>query len=628
MANENIQVTVAVKGDDQVSATLAKVQAKMEQLGTAADRTAQQSRAPRAALEDIGVAAESTAEKTRRIAEKSGDLERGLRGVKDLLGSQLGGQLGYMVDAFGAVEGALKGFGPALGPVGIALGVAGGAAYLLYQHVENARKAAVRLQIEQLSAIQKDSEAMALRYGVSAQLLGVERNRADLAKAQAEAQQQLAATGQAEQAVLAARLENDSDKIAAAERALDLAKQDLSVAELRVAVAKRLTDEQKVQADYWQSLALKEQIAGALEDRRIATTLDKRERLRLAGERAARQQVEAEYAYAQAVGNTNALLGDRSSYLRGVLAATQQLAKAEQATIEQAAQGQAFVEDRRARQQAAAAAARARRQKAADAALQFERDLVKDLEDQERSRLDVATRALQAERERADAMAQADDQIRQAQIQMASDPAARYRLELAEAEIVATRELAAAKRDYAMDEERLAKRTQAIDMQLAVRRMALATQERQRIAQEREAKIGMALDTAKAAVAGLEQIGLAERASAGLKAIIAGAEAALAFTRGNYAAAAAGVFSAIQFGSIALGGTGRPLDGTPLGNGSSAMPTQTQAALPDGGAGGGGGPVVININGGVVGDEQTVGRRLSQTIKKSQASGWAQWQGA
>ena len=152
MANENIQVTVAVRGDDQVSATLAKVQAKMEQLGTAADRTAQQSRAPRAALEDIGVAAESTAEKTRRIAEKSGDLERGLRGVKDLLGSQLGGQLGYMVDAFGAVEGALKGFGPAFGPIGIAVGAIGAGLYAWYQHLQSINREQLQGVVDRLKA--------------------------------------------------------------------------------------------------------------------------------------------------------------------------------------------------------------------------------------------------------------------------------------------------------------------------------------------------------------------------------------------------------------------------------------------------------------------------------------------
>ena len=99
MPAATIQTTIRLVGEDRASAAIKG----------AAD-----------AMDHAGKSAKHAAESTEAIAEKSGDLERGFRGFKDVLG-QASPALQDLTDKFGGIEALLKGFGPKFGAVGIAI---------------------------------------------------------------------------------------------------------------------------------------------------------------------------------------------------------------------------------------------------------------------------------------------------------------------------------------------------------------------------------------------------------------------------------------------------------------------------------------------------------------------------
>lgn len=158
-----VKQIITIQGVDNASATIAKAQSGLAK----------------------------TAQSAEHVAEKAGDIERGVRGVKDILGQTASKELQDLSDKFGGIESILKGFGPKLGVVGLGLAaVAAGAAYL-WQKAEEARKkqleVAAELATTELDRAKNDQTALAARYGVSAELLGVEKQTDAAKRAQADA---------------------------------------------------------------------------------------------------------------------------------------------------------------------------------------------------------------------------------------------------------------------------------------------------------------------------------------------------------------------------------------------------------------------------------------------------------
>ncbi len=124
-------------------------------------------------VEDVKGSFRGLAVSAKDVAEKSGDIEQGLRGVKDIAGDLLGDQMKGLLDVAGGIEATIKGFGPAFGPVGIALAAAGAAAAYFYSEAKKAREAIVDARIKELENAKESQEATAKILGVNADVLGV-----------------------------------------------------------------------------------------------------------------------------------------------------------------------------------------------------------------------------------------------------------------------------------------------------------------------------------------------------------------------------------------------------------------------------------------------------------------------
>jgi DNA repair exonuclease SbcCD ATPase subunit len=124
-------------------------------------------------VEDVKGSFRGLAVSAENVAEKSGDIEQGLRGVKDIAGDLLGDQMKGLLDVAGGIEATIKGFGPAFGPIGIALAAAGAAAAYFYSEAKKAREAIIDARIKELENAKESQEATAKILGVNADILGV-----------------------------------------------------------------------------------------------------------------------------------------------------------------------------------------------------------------------------------------------------------------------------------------------------------------------------------------------------------------------------------------------------------------------------------------------------------------------
>lgn len=161
---------------------------------------------------------------SKQVAEKSGDLERGFRGVKDLVGNLGGTNLAPFIDGLGGVEAVIKGFGPALNPLTIGLTAAAGAAYLVYENVEKARVAALQQQIRELEIAGESVAQTAKKLGLSSELLGVDREIESIESIQNEARADANKLRAAEKQLLEATIEKDKEKIRLAEQEISRVK--------------------------------------------------------------------------------------------------------------------------------------------------------------------------------------------------------------------------------------------------------------------------------------------------------------------------------------------------------------------------------------------------------------------
>lgn len=175
---------------------------------------------------------------TDTVAERSGDLERGFRGVKDILGNVAGIDLGPVTDGLGGIEAVIKGFGAALNPITIGFTAVAGAAYLVYQQSEKARTNAINLQIKEIEIAKETVEATAKRLKLSNELLGIEDKTKTVQEVQADARANANKLLDAEKSLKEATLEKDKDKIRAAEEEISRVKDLIVQDEIRLSLAK------------------------------------------------------------------------------------------------------------------------------------------------------------------------------------------------------------------------------------------------------------------------------------------------------------------------------------------------------------------------------------------------------
>jgi len=171
------------------------------------------------------------------VAERSGDLERGFRGVGDILGKVGGVDLGPLTDQFGGIEAIIKGFGTAINPFTIALAGAGAAAYLVYQQTEKVRKAAIDIKIKELEIAMEDKEALAAKLGISKELVGVTNDLYTVEQVQADASARLNKLAEVKKQILEAQKEKEDEKVATLEKEAIRIQDLINNDRLRLAVA-------------------------------------------------------------------------------------------------------------------------------------------------------------------------------------------------------------------------------------------------------------------------------------------------------------------------------------------------------------------------------------------------------
>ncbi len=599
----DLRSTITVEGDDQFSAMFGKLQKEAKKSGEAID----------------GATSRATA-----LGEKAGNAERGFMGLKDVIGGMADGPLAAVADRMGGIEAIIQGFGPKMGAVGLAIAAAGMAAAYLYEKAETARKAALDVEIQRLSYLQNDNEALARHLKISGDLLGVKTALASEEQVIAAAQGHARDLLKNQQSILEAQKEKEEEKIALLEREQGTLRGLLAVDELRLARAREAADVAATNAA--QSL-LRTNDREATEFR-IASIMNVQDRLREKA-RVREHEIGRLKSEWERLDKTNFQTGKAELEIETRrLEVNRRLRALAGEELADAREGEAFAAAKQARARASAASASASARAARDAQ-------AKELAEVVKANNEIANHREFMEQSRAKELADIQaitDRVAAQQVAAAQSPAAKARLALADAERRAVREKAeieaASGRNYELQQLQLLE----VDQRVAAERLAIQStldasrkESADKAAAESQRQQDQAFAVAGAVVAGLEQVGIAEQAAAGLKAALAAAEAGLAAARGNWAGAVAGAFSAIQFGRIALGG-GTPQTPPGLG-GNSGMGTGGARQQGQGG-GNSGGAVVINFNKGFFGDAASTAKGISGAMKKIDNSGIPAFKGA
>jgi len=232
----------------------------------------------------------------------------------------------------------------------------------------------------------------------------------------------------------------------------------------------------------------------------------------------------------------------------------------------------------------------------------------------------------QAPARAAAAQAQAARDLLAAQIDAATNPVREAELRLQALEIDNKRKIAeitgtitdARARDLALQAQAVGVETNRIrvlgEMRQATEAMAQAEQAR------KMATVSGYIEIGKATASGLAGMMESERKRAGLMAVVAAADAAVQFMRGNIPGAIAGGFAAAQYGAVALGaGQGGAASAGRFGGGTQA---ESQAAPQ---AQDNGGPRVVNVTlggGFVVGTPQMIGKSVADAMKSLKGTGY------
>jgi len=588
------------------------------------------------------------------IADKSGDSERALLGLKDILGG-MGGPVQTLADFAGGFEGIIKGWG---GPISLAVaGIAALSAglYKLWQMSEENQKKRVDTLVAENDAWLQNKQALAQMMGLERDALTVSKERLTAEEARIE----LGKMGEAYAKALSERVralgEHDKDRVAALDKQLSVMQQQAAVMAGQVKYAQQLEATDKARAALRASAASDADI----EAKRIERMMDVPEKLallesrrmarerKLADDRKKLREQEAAgigWLAEKYRGASGAVLGANEEEVKKITeyTAEKKRLKEEEFAVEDelmriAKMGEEYRDKIVAQREAATAKGRA--------AAEARKRQLKELEEAEnkyaKAFADAAVdrlKAIIAEQKwqqklidtNLQAMEQAEDRILSAKQRLAGpegDPEAkRQQLWLRNQQ-----ERAEVERRNDLTREARKQQIRALDMEWAATDKELrddAAKKDEQVTRQREDN---AVALARVGIDALEKMGMAERASAALKAALSGAEAALALARQDYVGAAAGAVAAAQFGAIAVGGSGGSAGAGAqgAGGGGGAGTSFGGAQAMDRNSDRGGGAVTINFSRGfVVGTEQSVGKAVNGALKSIKGTGVPKMQAA
>lgn len=621
MSDQSVQVTIVVGGENRAGKVLKEVEKD----------------------------AEGVANKLKHAAEKSGDVERGFMGLKDVLGT-MDGPLQRIADLGGGLEAILKGFGGIAGAAvaGIAL-VGAGAAYLYQQH-EEAQKKAHNAEADQLEALKGNNAELARRYGLSKDALGVAEADLTIAGSRAKLAAAVEQARATEEGIARALGEKDTERVLKLREQLGTIKDQLGYANLQVQAAQRLAAVE-ARRHLAQVQAASER---DIEDAEISRIGNTRTRLTEQETVARQRQLETEAKLKAArmdrlVAEERLKIAGRSDdgdWAEKSAKDLREKADAEKALIQEklAGEGKLFqirqeqeqYEQQR-RQQGAAAAARAKAARDREAAeakrrqderLEFERMVESDMEAQRGLASDIAREAYQADLRQKQDLEAARDAMRQTEIAGTENPAERRRLQLMDEEIRITREMARVREDYTIGEA--LRTTKLVELQMRLTNAAHRTKKENDAERKAEMIAGanLAMETTSVLVDGLAKVGVAERSLAATQALIAAAKGAMAIVdKGplGIPQAIMGGFAALQFATAA--GTSPPTMPGGFGAGGGGSPGSGAAGItPQGGA-----PrsLVINVMGGAyVGTVQQIAKHVNHVQRSLQGTGYQSYGGA
>lgn len=633
--------TIRFEGQDAATATANKVKASVQGIGTAAAESAKQ---------------------TSRIAEKTGDLERGFMGLKDIIGGVADGPLAAVADRMGGIEAVIKGFGPAMGAVGLAIGAAGLAASYLYEKAETARKAALDVEIQRLGYLQNDNEALARHLGVSNELLGVKKGIATVEEVVSAAQSHARDLLKNQQEILEAQKDKQTEKVRLLEIEQSTLKGLLAVDELRLVRAREAAELAKIAAGESSARTREREEREA----KIAGIMDAQERLR-------QKDYYRQFEMAQLTAEDNRLKksgydsGARFAEIEGRrLEISRRLRELSGEELSDAREGEAIASARRAKAQAGVAAAKA----AVDAQRKRDEEQRKIIDDGFKAQNELQAKIAADNEADAKKAIAAQEAIRKAKIAATEDPQQRLNLERYDIEIRKAKELAAIKESLASADTKALQEAE-VQMRAAAElgaaevrakeavaaATAKATNENRKLAtsvldivgpaaQAAQAVGGPGLSNAFAAavesgrklanswsatesnasgiIGAVGNVAAAvvdsEKEKAGILAVMESAQAVAAFATGDLVGSAAHAAAAVMYGGIAGG-----LIGGSTGGGAGAAPggfgAQAQAAPVAGGQGMGGGMTVVNNYNAPLGTRYEIGKSVAESAKAAKA--WA-----
>ncbi len=272
-----------------------------------------------------------------------------------------------------------------------------------------------------------------------------------------------------------------------------------------------------------------------------------------------------------------------------------------------------------ARKQAAAQAAARAKALASKLAGQdeaFMTGLTADQEAGQQRKIELQRQEAAAIKERAAAFAEFQDRVLGVQMEAATDPATAALIEQQRIRLDLARQLAEVSEKYAMDEalrqQAVAAVTLEANAKIGASQKRLSEQSEQIAAQRTQQAFGVA----EAVVQGLGMIEGAERAQAGVQALIETARSIQSFAMYDFAAGIQHGIAAAAFAKAAL----TPTPAAPSGSAGAQRPIQQPTQT----GSGSGGSVVININGGgIVGTAAEVGAALAKTMQAAGGTGKA-----
>lgn len=590
--------------------------------------------------------AQGLSKKLEVFADKSGDGERALLGVKDILG-KMGGPVQEMADWAGGFEGIIKGIG---GPLSIA--VAGAAAlaagfYQLWQTAKEAEKARADALVAQHNTWLESKQSLA-------EYMGLERNALESSKERLNADQlhakllEVSAQYQKESSErIRALATHDKERVATADQLLGKLREQAAQLASQEQFARRIAETEKVRAALQQA----GNDAAELERQRIERIADVPDRLakleslrqererKLAADRARLREQEAAgvgalvQKYRDASGAVLSASEEETKKIEEYTREKTRLAREEMAVEDElmriAKAGEQYASERQAerdKRTAAGRAAAAERKRQLEELARAEDKYAKEFVDatmrRVRALLDESEWQRKSAEKKEQLLQDAAQKILKAQESMAESPEQKDELARQAAWLKDQQERAEIMRRIDIDEQTRKEKMRAQDMEWAAFEANELRRKKDRAKQEADARNQAASSIAKTGIDTLEKLGLAERAAAGLKAAVAAAESGLAFAKQDYAGAAAGAFAAIQFAAIAMGSGGSQAGGAQAGGTGGGQTQFGGTPMPESGNGSSSGNVSINFSRGfVVGTPQQVGKAVGGALRSMNGTG-------